>query len=662
MSEFSNDTQNTWKRLFSRHMWWKSEAWHVPVLSVISGLLLAVLLLITMLVVDLFDFRGAVTLTPVQSREAAKLFGSSLELVLPHEDVQASETVLLQDRGILGSLWHFRNRPWTRPVIALYQQFPELRRNSSALMVLLLAGVFIGLLRGIVMARSRLVAARVGMLPANQLRRSLHRQAMRLGPSDLKDIQVEQAYELFTGDTAVVSNGVSAYVYRLGLHPITLIILMSVAMLVSPRLFMQMFVPLLGCWILVERERARYNHKRLLAESEADHRLNLLAESLRKTRLIRGYSMEAFESSQFAQRLDKFSSSMFSVRRRDVFSRWLCWGLVLICVLVLVLLVGIKVLLPEDHPQSLRLSQITLLGLCFGLAYLPLARLQSLRGIYKETALSADRVYRYMAQIPEVGQAVGAKFLEPLTKWLTFENVSYSLPGSHGKVLLDQIEMKLPAGGITVIATSDPLEARALLYLLPRFIEPQSGRVLIDGEDIAWVTFESLRAEAQYVGGHNAFFTGTILENITCGDTAYSRSDAMAAAKTVHAHQFVQHLPQGYDTILGEHGEQLDAGQSYRLGLARAMLRNPNLLLLEEPTELLTEDAKSMIDDAYDNVSKGRSVIVIPSRMQTIRRSDRIVLLHHGKVATVNTHDELLAGNELYRHWEYVKFNVFREK
>lgn len=662
MSEFSNDTQNTWKRLFSRRMWWKSKAWQVPALSIISGLLLALMLLIAMLVIDLFDYRGIVTLTPEQSREAAELFGSSLDLVQPHEDASSSETVLLQDRGLLGSLWHFRNKLWAQPLIGAFRQCPALRENSSALMVLLFAGVVIGLLRGVVMARSRLIAARIGMQPANQLRQSLHRQAMRLGPSDLKDAHVEQAYQLFTCDTAVVSNGVNAYVYRLGLHPITLIILMSVALLVSPRLFMQMFVPLVGCWILVEKERARFNHTRLLAEADEEHRLNLLAESLRKTRLIRGYSMEPYESSQFAQRLEQFSNSLFSVRKRAVFSRWLCWGLVLVCVLVLVLLVGIKVLLPVENLQSLRLSQITLLGLCFGFAYLPLAKLHGLKSIWKETALAADRVYRYQAQIPEVGQAVGAKFLDPLTKWLTFENVSYSLPGHDDKKLLDQIEMKLPAGGVTVLATSDPLEARALLYLLPRFIEPQSGRVLIDGEDIAWVTFESLRAETQYVGGRDPFFTGTILENITCGDTNYSRSDAMSAAKSVHAHQFIQHLSSGYDTMLGEHGEQLDAGQAYRLGLARAMLRNPNLLLLEEPTEPMSEDAKSMIDDAYDYVCKNRSVIIIPSRMQTIRRSDRVVLLHHGKVATVNSHENLLAGNELYRHWEYVKFNIFRDK
>ncbi len=661
MSNISNDTKKTWSRLFPRNSWWKTKAWYVPVLSVISALLLAIMLLIAMLIVDLFDYRGAVSFSAEQAREAGEIFGSALNIVQPEEGTVLNSEIVLQDRGLLGTLWYFRDRLWARPFIAIYRQSPALRSNSSALISLLLVGAFIGLLRGFVLARARLISTRVGTENANHMRMALHRQAMRLGPSDLLDTQVERAHQLFTEDTAIIRDGVTAFVYRVGLHPVTLVVLGTVALLVSPRLFLQMIVPLLGCWFLVQWERARFNHAHRLREVELENRMNLLAESLLKTRLIRGYSMEAYESSQFAQRLEQFSTSNLSERRRDVYSRWICWGLVLICLIILLMLAGMKVLLPESNPQSLRLSQITLIGLCFGFAYQPLVKLYGLRNILKETALAAERIYRYLGQIPEVGQAVGAKFLDPVTKWITFENVSYSLPGNKHKLLLDHIELKLPVGGITVIAASDPLEARALLYLLPRFIEPQQGRVLFDGEDIAWVTLESLRAETLYVGGKYPFFTGSILENITCGDPGYSRADAMSAAKSVHAHQFIQHLPDGYDTILGEHGEQLDAGQAYRLGLARAVLRKPNLLILEEPTEQLSEEAKAMIDDAYDHICTDRSVIVIPSRMQTIRRSDRILLVHLGKVVTVNSHENLLAGNELYRHWEYVKFNVFRE-
>jgi len=660
VTAFSNDSQQTWQRLFPTNSWWKTSAWKLIVLAVLAGILLAMMFLIGLMVVDLFDHQGRVELTVEELEVASDLFGSSLGVTRPSVTTNLSETIVLEDRGILATLWHFRDRLWTRPLADLYQRMPALRQNSSALVVLLLAGAVVGLLRGLALSGCRLISARVGIRAADQLRRSLHRQAMRLGPSDLLDQQVNDAYQLFVGDTATVRNGVSAYVYRVGLHPITLTVLTILAVLTSPRLFMQMLFPLLGCWLLVERERSRNKQAERLAEAEAEHRTNVLAESLLKTRLIRGYSMEPFESEQFNRHLEQSSKSTLSFRKRDVFSRWLCWLLVLGCVLLIVLLMGIKVLLPLDHSQHLQLAEISLLSLCFGFAYRPLAKLRQFKSVYKETALAAERVYRYLSQIPEVGQAVGAKFLDPLSKAITFENVTYAAPGANGKKLLDQLELKIPAGGMTVIAAANSLEARAMLYMLPRFLEPQSGRVLIDGEDIAWVTLESLRAETLYVGGPDPFFTGSVLDNITCGDEKYGLSEAMNAAKRVHAHNFIQKLPNGYETRLGEHGEQLDASEAYRLGLARAILRNPTLLILEEPENIESDEAKSMIDDAHDQVAKDRSVIIIPSRMHTIRNSDRIILLDQGKVATMNTHANLLAGNELYRHWEYTKFNIFR--
>lgn len=660
MNAFSSDTDSTWQRLFPRASWWKTPAWKVIPLSLLSAILLALIFLVGLLVIDLFDRQGDVVLSPDEVPLAMERFGSTMELVRPREGMNVAESIVLENQGISATLWYFRERLWTRPMFWLYQQVPALRQNDSALPILLIVGAVLGLLRGGVHSLARLMSARVGLQVTDQMRRELHRQAMRLGPSDLLDRQVHQAYRLFTEDTAIVRDGITAFVYRISQHTVTLLVLLILAAMTSPRVFVQMIFPLLLCWWLVERERTRARRQERLAEAEAEHGSRVLAESLLKTRLIRGYTMESFESKQFQKHLEQHSHASLGVRKRDVLSRWVCWVFVVGCVLLLALLMGIKVLLPLDDPQHLSLAEVTLLACCFGFAYRPLSKLQELLSIRKEASLAAERVYRYLSQIPEVGQAVGAKFLDPLSKTITFENVSYSLPGLSGKKLLDQLEVKIPAGGVTVIASANPLEARAMLFLLPRFLEPQSGRVLIDGEDIAWVTLESLRAETLYVGGADPFFTGTVFENITCGDEKVTLSDAMAAAKRVHAHNFIQRLSSGYETMLGEHGEQLDASEAYRLGLARAILRNPALLLLEEPEGITSEEAKSMIDDAHDQVSRGRTVLIVPSRMHTIRNSDRIVLLHQGKVATINSHANLLAGNELYRHWEYIKFNIFR--
>ena len=197
-------------------------------------------------------------------------------------------------------------------------------------------------------------------------------------------------------------------------------------------------------------------------------------------------------------------------------------------------------------------------------------------------------------------------------------------------------------------------------YLIPRFIEPQSGRVLMDGEDTAWVTLESLRAEAIYVSGNDPCLTGTVKENIQCGDERYSLQEAIAASKEAHAHQFIQNLSQGYETALGQHGEELTVGESFRLGLARALLRKPALLIIEEPEGVLDEDTKTLLEDAYSRIFQNRTVLVIPSRITTLRRVNQVVLIHEGKVEAVDSQSNLLKKSALYRHWEYTRFNQFR--
>jgi len=206
----------------------------------------------------------------------------------------------------------------------------------------------------------------------------------------------------------------------------------------------------------------------------------------------------------------------------------------------------------------------------------------------------------------------------------------------------------------------EELAPRAVTYLIPRFIEPKSGRILMDGEDTAWVTLESLRAEAIYVSGNDPSLTGSVKENIQCGDERYSLQEIIAASKESHAHQFIQNLSQGYETVLGQHGEELTTGEKFRLGLARALLRNPALMIIEEPEGVLDDDTKTLLEDAYARIFQNRTILMVPTRITTLRRVDQVVLIHEGKVEAVDSQSNLLKKSALYRHWEYTRFNQFR--
>jgi ABC-type multidrug transport system fused ATPase/permease subunit len=621
--------------------------------SSLGSLLLCLLLFDLFLIADLLDSSGALEVPGRQFAEFELLTGEHL---LDRE----ADSVPFENRGILPAVWWSRDKFWGPALAAAYRRAAPLRENSSALMVLVLSAILISILRSLLLGRARTLTSRVASGAAMRLRKTLHRQTLRLGPSDLGEPESKTALGLFTRDVEQVREGVSQWVRRLGRSPFELLLLVIFALSIHWRVALQCLIPLAACWYVLQRERHRFDSARHLAAARADAELRLLGESFGKTRLVRGFGMEDFEQGQFQKHLQRYRDNVASLKQGERWSQWISRLLVMCCVSIVLYLLAIKVLLPPTESGALSFAAAIVLVTAFACMHRPLEGLWQLRLDRDLAAESADRIYRYLNQIPEVGQAVGAKFLQPLSKSLHFESVAYSLP--NRKKLLDGFDLKLTAGEVVAFVSPDPLETRAMAYLLPRFIEPHSGRILIDGEDIAWVTLESLRAEVIYVGGSDSCFTGTVRENISCGNRRYSLTDVTEAAKQTHAHNFILKMPQGYDTVLGEHGEQLDPGESFRLALARAVLRKPALLIVEEPPTPIDDNTKALLDDAYSRIVRDRTVLFLPTRLSTLRRAGRIVLLHQGKIAGIGSHADLVKRVPLYRHWEYMHYNEFRHE
>lgn len=625
-------------------------------------MLLCLLLVDLFLIANLLVNRGEVTISDERLSEYEQLTSTSDAAIAPTDvddtSPRRAADVVRADQGLRATVWAERHRHWAPALGWLCRHFPPLNNNFGAFASLIVVAVLLGLLRSLFLSRARTLAARTALDIVTRTRKTLHRQTLRLGPSDLQDRNSNLVYHLFTIEAETIFNWVNNQVARLSRHPFEIAVLLLLAVQVHWLLAIQCLIPLGVCWYLVDREKQRFQTTRRLAEDRSHLELKLLAEGLQKTRLVRGYGMEAFEHQQFEKYLDRFRDNRAILKRGETWSRWLTRMLIFFCLTIILGLVGSKVLLLPEDPSHLSFPAALLLLTTFAAMVRPLDNLRDL-GLQRENAaLAADKIFRYINEIPEVGQAVGAKFLQPLTKSLQFEAVTYGLP--HANKLLNEFNLKLTAGESTALISFDPLEAQTAAYLLPRFIEPQSGRILFDGEDTAWVTLESLRAETIYVGGADPFFTGTVSENISCGNADYSFQDITEAAKKTHAHNFILRLPQGYETVLGEHGEQPAPGEGFRLGLARAVLRNPALIIIEEPNSPLDEDTKPLLEDAYNRMQEGRTLIFLPSRLATLRRADRIVLINRGKVEAIGTHSNLLKTSPLYRHWEYIRFNEYR--
>jgi ABC-type multidrug transport system fused ATPase/permease subunit len=633
--------------LLRASVWFTVETIAIVVITLVLGIVLGLLV-----------HRGEVTIAATDAAAVVQLAGPHPGLLVPEspEAAEAAQPTHLIDVGILPDVVRQKDRFPGRVLGLLYNRVSELQHNSSALVLLVAVAGIAAVVRRLAFGRARSLIHRYSDSVGTRVRQALHHQVQRLGPSDLEGTQTKPVLQLFTRDVQSLAEGVLAEATAILRDPFRLMLLLVMVLAIDAFLALQCLVPLLLCWFL--QRRADHSAVEVLdyATSLADRELRLLSESLHKSRLIRGYGMEKFQQDQFRKYLDRFQRTTSDAIMRGRWLRRSAAIATVVCTALIAILVGEKVLRGQ---RGLTLSEAAVIGAGFALMLQPLQSLADLARQLSAPRDSATRIQTYLNRIPEVGQALGAKFLNPLSKQLEFQNVTYSLPGRPA--LLDGLSLVLPAGKTYALAATDQLEARALLALLPRFIEPQSGKVLIDGEDIAWVTLESLRAEVMLAGGDDPFLSGTIRENIACGDDRYSIQDVTEAAKISHAHNFIAKLPQGYETVIGEHGEQLDVGQLYRLSLARAILRKPALMILEEPSGL-EESVKALLDDCIQRIAQGRTLLILPGRLPTLRRADAVVFLHRGKVNAVGRHNDLVESSELYRHWEYLKFNAFRRE
>jgi ATP-binding cassette subfamily B protein len=267
--------------------------------------------------------------------------------------------------------------------------------------------------------------------------------------------------------------------------------------------------------------------------------------------------------------------------------------------------------------------------------------------VVRARAAAAD-IFEFLDRRAEAGQAIDVEFLQPLAKRLDFSEVSLREPGT-GRMVLENVSLSIPAGSKAAVVYAEAAEAHALAYLIVRFLDPTAGEVKIDGKNVRWVTFDSLRTQAAIVLEQSLTFTDTVANNIGCGDPSFSLPQIIEAAKLAHAHQFVQHLAHGYETPIGEGGASLKLGERFRIALARAILRDPSLIVIEEPSEGVDPDSLALIDDAITRVQAGRTILFLARRPSTVRSADRVFVLQNGKLAASGRHEELLAGSEIYR-------------
>ncbi len=380
---------------------------------------------------------------------------------------------------------------------------------------------------------------------------------------------------------------------------------------------------------------------------------NILQETIAGNRIVKAFSMESWEIARFrdaAQRL--FRANLRSVAAAAISSPLM--DVFAAIAIALLLLLG---------RQKIAHNEFTLgafgafIAAVFSL-YNPVRKFALFNNNFQQALGASSEIFKFMDTEDEVRENPGAKPLPPFSRNIRFENVgfSYETDGDEGRDILRNINLEVHAGEVLAVVGSSGAGKSTLVHLVPRFFDVSSGRLLIDGRDIRDTTLASLRAQIGVVSQDTVLFNDSVRNNIAYGQPGVPQKQVEEAAKAALAHDFVMALPRGYDAVIGERGVRLSGGERQRIAIARALLKNAPILILDEATSALDSESESLVQSALHNLMAGRTVVVIAHRLSTVRRADRIVVLEHGTIADVGSHEELMKRFGTYRRLYDLQF------
>jgi subfamily B ATP-binding cassette protein MsbA len=375
----------------------------------------------------------------------------------------------------------------------------------------------------------------------------------------------------------------------------------------------------------------------------------ILQETISGNRVVKAFGMEGFE-------IRKFREAGRKLLRENM--RWIralagtsplmdLLGAAVVCMLLL---------FARDQIRSGLMSTGIFFAFIFALfkAYEPVKRLGAIYQLFQQAIGTSAQVFRLLDLPEEVMETPGAKALPRFANSVEFDNVSFSY--DDGVPILKSINLTVRAGTVVAIVGSSGAGKTTLVNLLPRFYAATSGSVQIDGNNLNGVTLRSLREQMAIVTQETILFNDTIWNNLCYGRPEMPEARVIAAAQAALAHDFITQMPQGYQTMIGDRGQRLSGGQRQRLAIARALLKDAPILILDEATSELDSESEMLVQTALNNLMTGRTVFVIAHRLSTIRRADTIAVLENGTIRESGTHDKLLEQGGVYARLHEIQF------
>lgn len=375
----------------------------------------------------------------------------------------------------------------------------------------------------------------------------------------------------------------------------------------------------------------------------------ILQETISGIRVIKSFAREDYETNRFKQ------ENFFNFRAQMKTSQLLA---TLTPVIEFLSAIGVTVIIWYGGMEVIN-GNLTSGALIAFLIYVvnlsnPVKRLSKVYGNIQKSLAAAERVFEILDTEPDIKDMPGAVDLPVVEGRVTLQQISFAY--SPGQYALREVSLEVKPGQTVAIVGPSGAGKTTIANLLPRFYEVTEGSILVDGKDIRMVTMQSLRQQIGIVPQETVLFNGTVYDNILYGRLDATEAEVIAAAKAANAHSFIDKMPDKYQTQIGERGAKLSGGQRQRISIARAILKDPRILVLDEATSALDTESEKLVQQALDKLMIGRTSFVIAHRLSTVQRADMIVVLDKGRIVEQGTHSELLASGGLYSTLYQVQF------